>query len=101
MRSWLTTLMDVLHVLVAVVGFIISVVEAINEGVSGFGEQKKQEALKLWAQVRDVLRGVVKDVFGDRAVRWFDFLAQDKVVGFIIDMLVAYFNRVGFFPKRQ
>ena len=101
MRSWLTTLMDVLHVLVAVVGFIISVVEAINEGVSGVGEQKKQEALKLWASVRDVLRGVVKDMLGDRAARWFDFLAQDKVVGFIIDLLVAYFNKVGFFPKGQ
>jgi hypothetical protein len=99
MRSWLSTLMDVLQVLVAVVGFIISVVEAINEGVSGFGEQKKKEALKMWASVRDVLRGVVKDVFGDRAARLFDFLAQDRVVSFMIDFLVAYFNRAGFFPK--
>jgi hypothetical protein len=69
--------------------------------VSGIGEQKKQDALKLWAQVKDALHGVVKDVLGDKAVRWFDFLAQDKVVGFIIDLLVAYFNRVGFFPKGQ
>jgi hypothetical protein len=101
MRSWITTLMDVLHVLVAVAGFIVSVVEAINEGVSGIGEQKKQEALKMWASVRDVLRGVVKDVLGDKAARWFDFLAQDKIVGFIIDLLVDYFNKAGFFPKGQ
>lgn len=101
MRSWLTTSVDVLHVLVAVVSFIISVVEAVNEGVSGIGEQKKQEALKLWGQVRAALRGVVKDVLGDKATRWFDLLAHDKVVGFIIDLLVDYFNKVGFFPKRQ
>jgi hypothetical protein len=99
MRSWLTTLLDVLHVLTAVVGFIISVVEALNEGVSGIGDQKKQEALKMWAQVRDTLRSVVKEVLGDKAAGWFYFLSQDKVVSILIDLLVAYFNRTGFFPK--
>jgi predicted P-loop ATPase/GTPase len=99
MRSWLTTLMDVLHVLTAVVGFIVSVVEALNEGVSGVGEQKKQEALKMWTQVRDILRNVVREVLGERAASWFGFLSQDKVVSVFIDLLVAYFNRTGFFPK--
>ncbi|MDT7877355.1 MAG: hypothetical protein RQ862_02205 [Candidatus Caldarchaeales archaeon] len=99
MRSWLTTLLDVLHVLTAVVGFIVSVVEALNEGVSGIGDQKKQEALKMWSQVRDILRNVVKEVLGDKAAGWFNFLSQDKVVSIFIDLLVAYFNRTGFFPK--
>ena len=28
-----------------------------------------------------------------------DLSPQDKVVGLVIDLLVTYFNKVGFFPK--
>jgi len=99
MRAWLSTLLDVLQVLVAVVGFIISVVEAIYEGQTGAGAQKKEEALKEWTRIRDSLQKVVEEVLGERAAKVFGFLAQDKVVSIVIDVLVAYFNRTGFFPK--
>jgi len=101
MRSWLTNLLDILQVVIAGVALVISIVEAVYEGVKGAGATKKQEALKHWAAIRPELRKVVADVLGERWARIFDTIASDSVVSIIIDLLVALFNSLGFFPKGQ
>ncbi len=92
-------LVHLLNTLVVVLAFIISVVEAVYEGVKGAGEQKKTEALQQWAKVRSVLREVIQEAFGERATKLFDALAHEKLISVFIDVLVWWFNRTGFFPK--
>ena len=101
MRSWLTNLLDLLQVITAAVALIISIVEAIHEGIRGIGQQKKQEALKHWEVVRPELRKVIEGVLGERWARLFDLIASDRVISVVIDLLVALFNATGFFPKEQ
>ncbi len=97
--SWLTNLLTVLQAVVAAVAFLISVIEAVHEGIKGAGAEKKRKAMEQWAQVRNQLRDAVKDVLGDKVLPIFDFLASDKVVSVVIDLLVLLFNLKGLFPK--
>jgi len=99
MRSVLTNLLEILQTVVVVVSFIVTVMEAIYEGIAKAGEQKKKEALAAWAQVKPILRQAIASTLGERWAGVFERIFSDAVVGFIIDLLVAWFNRNGLFPK--
>lgn len=92
-------LLELLQALTLVVSFIVTVVEAVYEGVEKAGEQKKKDALAQWNTVKPVFVSVVKDVLGDRWSSLVDKWVTDKVVGILIDLIVWWFNLRGFFKK--
>lgn len=97
--SVLTRMFEILQGVVAVLAFIVMVVEAVYEGITKAGEQKKKDALARWNEVKPVIVAVAKEVFGESAANWVDKWLNDKVVGIIIDVLVWWFNARGLFKK--
>ncbi len=95
--SWLSTLLNILQAATVVLSFIISVQEAIYEGVAKAGEQKKRDALEGWSKAKPLLRSAIAEVLGEKWAKVFDLIFTDKVVDVMIDLLVAWFNKAGFF----
>lgn len=89
MLNALRTVATWLPVLLEAVAFVVSLVElGAAEGDPVTGEEKRAEAI---AHLRDlvpveVLPAFVRDNF-------------DRVAGMVIDFVVGFFNRTGFFTK--
>ncbi len=96
MIAWLV---DVAHIVLAVLTFLVSLAELLYEGVEKAGDEKKKKVLADLAQFRPVLLPLVEQMLGKRAAKLAEFITSDKVASPLIDLLVAVFNTTGIFRK--
>jgi len=97
--STLRNLLEILQGITVVLSFFIMVAEVVYEGISGAGQQKKQDVLNFWAQTKPQIVAFVKEVFGEKAANLVDRWLSDKIISVFIDVLVWLFNRTGEFKK--
>ncbi len=96
MLSWL---IEVCHLALAVLTFLVSLAELLYDGVSKAGEEKKKKVLADLAALRPQLLPVIEEALGKRAAKIFDWVTNEKVASILIDLLVAVFNAVGVFKR--
>ncbi len=97
--SWLQNMLRLLSGAVTVLTLVISVVEAVHEGIKGAGAEKKKQALELLAQHRETVRAALLEIVGEKYEKLVDFILSEKFLSVAVDVLVFLLNARGFFPK--
>lgn len=92
-------LLETLNAVTLVVTFIVNVVEAVYEGIAKAGDQKKRDAIELWVKVKPTVVATIKEVVGERYGDLVDKFVNEKVIGFLIDLIVWLHNMKGLFKS--
>lgn len=97
--SFLRAAFEVVRVVFAVLSLLIALAELLHEDNPKAGAEKKAQVLKWWNEVLEAVRETVGKNLGDAGLKVLDWLSSEKVVSFVIDVIVFVFNMRGFFRK--
>lgn len=95
----MSKILEILQVLILILSFIVTIVEAVYEGIEKAGEQKKKDALAHWNAAKPHIVSVIREILGNNYASFVDKWVTDRVVSFAIDLLVWWFNMKGIFKK--